>query len=198
MTTSVPQYCIDEVTRQGHDVNVYYDGGIRVGWMPQAWELAFRYSESGEEILPTLDDCMTLAGMVEPVANAHMWPSSTGGVNFRDCDVRVGRSLCPSPVEVIAKLPDLFRPEVLSRCRGRTPPGAQWKVDFLIVRLEDGWWDPAGPEGLESADEWYAAFEFLHPFRDGNGRTGKILFNWLTGTLENPVLMLDYFGQGTP
>lgn len=47
-------------------------------------------------------------------------------------------------------------------------------------------------------DEFYVEFEKIHPFVDGNGRTGKILHNWLLGTLHDPVLIKDYFGGGNP
>ncbi|MCB7130197.1 MAG: Fic family protein, partial [Candidatus Brocadiales bacterium] len=47
-------------------------------------------------------------------------------------------------------------------------------------------------------DEFYVRFQEVHPFVDGNGRTGKILHNWLLGTLHNPVLIKDYFGGGNP
>lgn len=49
-----------------------------------------------------------------------------------------------------------------------------------------------------TADEAYVAFEEIHPFADGNGRTGKIIHNWLLGTLDEPVLIKDYFGGGLP
>lgn len=49
-----------------------------------------------------------------------------------------------------------------------------------------------------SPDEFYVEFEKIHPFVDGNGRTGKILHNWLLGTLGDPVLIKDYFGGGNP
>lgn len=38
---------------------------------------------------------------------------------------------------------------------------------------------------LEPA-EWFREYEEVHPFIDGNGRTGQILFNWLLGTLHQP------------
>lgn len=55
------------------------------------------------------------------------------------------------------------------------------EVPRLLTEWVDAVWD-----GRLNADEAYKEFEEIHPFEDGNGRAGKVLYNWLRGTLLAP------------
>lgn len=44
--------------------------------------------------------------------------------------------------------------------------------------------------------DFYREFELIHPFVDGNGRTGKVLLNWLNGSLLKPIFPPNDFWGG--
>jgi hypothetical protein len=87
--------------------------------------------------------------------------------------------------------------------------GNETKVDWRdIPRMVSSLWNiimdvepitgRSAPDEPMTADDFYVEFENIHPFGDGNGRTGKIIHNWILGTLRDPVLVRDYFKGGNP
>lgn len=89
--------------------------------------------------------------------------------------------------ELIETLGALIETEKNARGFRRIPifVGYERKLDHKLVRraieqLCDN------IEALPAFDA-YRQFEEIHPFVDGNGRTGKVILNWLNGTLLDPI-----------
>jgi hypothetical protein len=85
-----------------------------------------------------------------------------------------------------------FRTAVNVRVGNRFAPH-YGDVRYLMELLER--WEP---EDEEECLEWYRCFEIIHPFIDGNGRVGKILYNWWLDKLDDPEMPPDLFGGGVP
>lgn len=54
----------------------------------------------------------------------------------------------------------------------------------------------AGQHPMVVAARWHGFFEYLHPFRDGNGRTGRLLSNFLLMKAEHPLLIIEAKDRG--
>lgn len=71
---------------------------------------------------------------------------------------------------------------------GQALPAEQ--INRKLHDLCEGW-----NAGLISPHELYQEFETIHPFRDGNGRVGAILWNMSCGTLDMPTVAPEYERQ---
>lgn len=78
------------------------------------------------------------------------------------------------------------------------PEDVQRHLLYLVDAYNEGRLEPLRWPGKTPEDQFYFEFENIHPFRDGNGRTGKIVYNMLRGTLRNPEWPPDYFGGVNP
>lgn len=79
-----------------------------------------------------------------------------------------------------------FRRTPVTFADGGTAIDAQLIPGVLVVML-----------GCLDADtdarDFTKAFLDVHPLRDGNGRVAWLIFNWLEGTLDDPLPLPDFF-----
>jgi hypothetical protein len=183
----VEGFCHDEVVRQWHDPrdgNRAEGGMLRIEWMLDAW----RYAEgvAGRHVVIAMGNVLDIGAMIEPDYNA-----GAAGGEFRHENVYIGDRMGVYPPFLRETMEQL-----LKRAGDVVPGEASSGLvnEFSIEGVATGQFE----ELVHTVDEWYLGFEWIHPFRDGNGRTGKILHNWLNGTLDEPVLVQDYFGGGNP
>ena len=53
-----------------------------------------------------------------------------------------------------------------------------------------------GQHPMVVAAKWHGYYEYLHPFRDGNGRTGRLLSNFLLLRAGHPLLIIRLEDRG--
>ncbi len=144
------------------------DGPLDVGYMLQAWYDAIASKDRGDHL--TLDMIVDWAKVIDPEAN-----SATE--RFRVNPIWIGNS--PRPWRHIERGMELWIETVHS------------STDLFMPTITD--------DRGASGNEWaYFRFEEIHPFNDGNGRTGKIIYNWLEDTLRAPKWPHNFWGISNP
>ena len=63
------------------------------------------------------------------------------------------------------------------------------RVPSLMTSTEKAISD--GQHPLIVAAKWHGYYEYLHPFRDGNGRTGRLLSNFILLRAGHPLLIIE-------
>lgn len=137
-------------------------GELSVGWMVDAWIYAQEFSTKGDF---SLADYESRLPDLQDVINLGRLVEPNVNVHtdrseFRTVDVRVGYNIKMPWQEVPAAMVGLM--------------GDLYKETLV-------------PDYAMGPATFFREYEDIHPWRDGNGRTGVILFNWLNGTLDNPV-----------
>ncbi len=168
----VIDYCAQECYRQSSGEPSVYN-------MVNAWGFAHVYQrdEISEDGRIDLTFISRLGSLVEPKKN-RVWPL------FRSQPIYVGNSFHMVEKAPWERVPDLLNLLLESYYEGLLE-------DYLKERQERG--DTSIAKTPE--DQFYFEYETIHPFVDGNGRTGKILYNYLLGTLESPILPPNFWGS---
>ena len=63
------------------------------------------------------------------------------------------------------------------------------RIPSLMVSTERAITD--GQHPMVVAAKWHGYYEYLHPFRDGNGRTGRLLSNFILLRASHPLLIIE-------
>lgn len=199
---SVIRYCAEECERQ-------QSGPVSVYNMINAWDFAEGYyygqelwwddsdgpsSETYNKIvelrenrgglpLPiTLNFIAQIGHYCEPRKNQYKDETYRF---FRKVPIFVGNGF-----DMVEKAPWERVPELLERL-------IESYYEGLLAPME-GYYVGTNEKSQTAEDEFYYQFENIHPFVDGNGRTGKILYNYLLGSLNNPVMPPNFWGSANP
>jgi hypothetical protein len=135
---------------------------------------ALQYARYASERVPDMDDMMYLAWLIEPKLNGYWRRGQDLSVecNFRRTSVVIMGGGATHHWQVV--------PQAVERL---------FEIaDFSWLTLETD----AEVYDNHDAKEFCRQLMIIHPWADGNGRTGAVLYNWLTRQLSHPVPMPEF------
>lgn len=167
------RYCTDECIRQQSGTASVYNMLNAYDWAD--WQR--NEDNSIKEI--TVEFIIRLGMAVEPLENIkgiRRTPITIGG------EVREPTRLAERLDTLIeAYYDDRLNPEMLVKDAASM---ANWKGYKKYKKANT------------AEDIFYYEYEQIHPFVDGNGRSGKILYNYLLDSMDHPKLPPNFFGSG--
>lgn len=127
--------------------------------------------------------------------------------HFRAFDYMVSHLDCPFNEALLKEVNRLTTEHTLSYRITEATPGEYTKEDMaagdtvfgdhetLIARVPNLMESTEkaireGQHPLVVAAKWHGYYEYLHPFRDGNGRTGRLLSNFILLRAKHPLLII--------
>lgn len=186
------QYCAEECKRQHSGEMSVYDMLVAWNWMAEHNKLALPDEKRTQLNLQCIE---TLGTLVEPIDNRKGFRTIPIGVT----DGRGGWIEKAQYAEVPRLLEHLLNSYYeghleIKSCTCGSAVSQHMSGCAIFYNVRSGGHELAKtPE-----DQFYFEYENIHPFVDGNGRSGKILYNYLLGRLDDPIMPPNFWNIGNP
>ncbi len=108
---------------------------------------------------------------------------------YTTTDMAAGDTVFGDHEELVAKVPKLLESTertIQSALQAQDASTAQ-SADASTINSSDA---PNVPHPMVLAARFHGFYEYLHPFRDGNGRTGRLVSNYTLLRLGHPLLII--------